>query len=136
MAGLPEKAAATQSSRKPSPVVSGSPYHYSSCYRSSGRSRMFKLRLGWNRGFEPIRESPSSVPLSHVWVSIAVLFFFVLCFLFRIFVVVFVSSPASASICSLSLLSLLPLDVSVYLSICPVRLPSNVSAKKKRQVES
>jgi hypothetical protein len=51
MAGLQGKAAATQSSRKPSPFVSGSSYHYSTCYRSAGRSRMFKLRLGLGWGF-------------------------------------------------------------------------------------
>jgi hypothetical protein len=33
-------------------------------------------------------------------------------------------------------LSLLPLEVSVYLSIFSARLPSNVSAKKQRQVQS
>jgi hypothetical protein len=46
MAGLQEKAATTKSSSKPSPFVSGSLHHYSTCYRSSGRSRMFKLMLG------------------------------------------------------------------------------------------
>jgi hypothetical protein len=38
MAGLPEKAAATQSSRKPSAFVSGSTYHYNTCWRALGRS--------------------------------------------------------------------------------------------------
>jgi hypothetical protein len=46
MAALPEKAAAIQISSKPSPFVSGSPCHYSTCYRSSGRPRMFKPMLG------------------------------------------------------------------------------------------
>jgi hypothetical protein len=40
MAGLPDKAAATQSSRKPSAFVSGSTFHYNTCYRASGRSKM------------------------------------------------------------------------------------------------
>ncbi len=56
MEGLPEKAAAAQSLRKPSPFVSGSPYHYNTCYRSSGRSRMFKLRLGL--GFQTYARIP------------------------------------------------------------------------------
>ena len=48
-------------------------------------------------------ENPSlRGPLSHEWVSIALLFFFRLFFVFRIFVVVFVSAPASVSICTLS----------------------------------
>jgi hypothetical protein len=71
------------------PFVSGRPHHYSICSRSSGRSRMFNPSL---RG-----------PMSHVWVSIALLFFFLLFFFFRIFLVVFVSAPASASICCFSL---------------------------------
>jgi hypothetical protein len=108
MAGLPEKAAATRSSRK-SPLVSGSPCLDNTCCRSSGRSRMFKLGFGLGWGFGPLQESPLRRPLSHVWVSIAHYCFFLLFFLFCIFVVVFVSAPASASICSLSLsLSLLP----------------------------
>jgi hypothetical protein len=102
MAGLPEKAAATRSSRK-SPLVSGSPCLDNTCCRSSGRSRMFKLGFGLGSGFGPLQESPLRRPLSHVWVSIAHYCFFLLFFLFCIFVVVFVSAPASASICSLSL---------------------------------
>ena len=83
-------------------------------------------------------ENPSlRGPLSHEWVSIALLFFFRLFLVFRIFVVVFVSAPASVSICSLSLslslsLSVLALDVSVYLSTFFARLRSNVFAKKRQ----
>jgi hypothetical protein len=104
----------------------------------------------WAGVFEPMQESPEPR------VGFDCLFsFFLLFFLFRIFVVVFASAPAFASICSLSLsltlslclclslslslalsLSLLPLDVSVYLSIFSARFPSNVNAKKQRQVQS
>ena len=41
MAGVPEKTAATQSPRNPSPFVPGSTYHYSTCYHASGRAKMF-----------------------------------------------------------------------------------------------
>jgi hypothetical protein len=44
--------------RKPSPFVSGSPYHYSTCYRSSGRSKMFKLRSGLGWGFRAYARIP------------------------------------------------------------------------------
>ena len=63
MEGLPEKAPATQSSRKPSPF---SPYHYSTCYRSSGRSRMFKLRFGRGLGSQAYARIPLFGDLSRV----------------------------------------------------------------------
>jgi hypothetical protein len=96
-----------------------------------------KSEVGAGVGGSSLCENPSfQGPLSHVWVSIACVFF-LLFFLLRIFIFVFVSAPASASICSLSLsLSLLPIDVSVYLSIFSARLRSNAFAKKQRQVQS
>ena len=71
---------------------------------------------------------------------------FRLLFVFRIFVVVFVSAPACLDMFSVSLslslslslsfsLSLLPIDVAVYLSIFFARLGSNVFAKQG-QVQS
>ena len=69
---------------------------------------------------------------------------FRLFFVFRIFVVVFVSAPACLDMFSVSLslslslsfsLSLLPIDVAVYLSIFFARLGSNVFAKQE-QVQS
>ena len=93
-----------------------------------------EVRVGL--GFSNLcKRLPLRCHLSDVWVLISLLFLFRLFFLFRIFVVVFASAPASASTCSLSL-SLPPLGVSVYLSIFSARLPSNVSAKNKRQVQS
>jgi hypothetical protein len=76
-------------------------------------------------------------PLSHVWVSICLLVFFLLFFLFRIFIDVFVSAPASASMCSLSLsLTLLPLELSVYLYILCASPLECLCNKKQRQVQS
>jgi hypothetical protein len=124
MEGLPEKAAATQSLRKLSPFVSGSYYHYSTCYRSSGRWRMFKLRLGLGRGFRTYARITLCGALWATCGSQLLLFFFLLSFLFRIFVVVFVSALASASICSLSLsLSHYYFSMSLYVSLSSLRSP-------------
>ena len=61
---------------------------------------------------------------------------FRLLFVFRIFVVAFVSAPACLDLFSVSLsLSLLPVDVSVYLPIFFACLGSNVFAKQG-QVQS
>ena len=134
MEGLPEKAAAAQSLRKPSPFVSGSPFHYNTCYRSSGRSRMFKLRLGL--GFQTYARIPL---LGALWTRVG-LDRFVSSSSFSSS-----SASSSSSLClrlhppryGLSLsLSLLPLEVSVYLSIFSARLPSNVLAIRQRQVQS
>jgi hypothetical protein len=78
---------------------------------------------------------PLRGPLSHVWVPMFLSFFFLLFFLFRIFVVVFASAPASVPISSPSL-SHYYHSRSLYFSIFSVPLPSNVSAKKQRQVQS
>jgi hypothetical protein len=95
--------------------------------------------IGNRLGVCSLCENPSlRGPLSHVWVSIFLFSFFFFCFfllffLFRILVVVFASEPTSTSICSFSLsffLSLLPLEVSVYLSIFSALQPSNVYAIK------
>jgi hypothetical protein len=139
MLAQPEKAAAAKSSRKPSSLVSGSPYHVSSCYPASGGS--VSPRRGWvlgGGGSSPCENPNPRGPLSRVWVSIATCFFFPLFFLFHIFVVVFVSVPASTSIRSLSLsLSLTSTSrCLLYLSIFSVRISSSVSAKKQRPVQS
>ena len=56
-------------------------------------------------------------PLSHVWVSILFFFLLLLFLLFRIFVVAFVSAPASASICSFFFSLSLSLFFSISLSL-------------------
>jgi hypothetical protein len=105
------------------PFVSGSPQHYSICYRYSGLSKMF---------INPILRAP----MSHVWVSIALLLLLILVFLFRIFVVVFVSAPASASICSLSL-SHYYLSMSQYVSLSSLCVFLRKSLHQKmRQLQS
>jgi hypothetical protein len=78
---------------------------------------------------------PLRGPLSHVWVPIYLSFFLLLFFLFRIFVVVFASATAAVPISSPSL-SHYYLSKSLYICIFSARLPSNVSAKKQRQVQS
>jgi hypothetical protein len=84
-----------------------------------------------------MRESPSSGP-SEPRVGLDSIFKIMIpvIFLFRIFVVVFVSAPASASICSLSL-SRVPLDISLYISLSSLRVSPRMSLQKKqRQVQS
>jgi hypothetical protein len=65
-------------------------------------------------------------PLSHVWVSICLLVFFLLFFLFRIFIDVFVSAPASASMCSLSL-SHTTTSRALCISLYSLRVPPRMS---------
>jgi hypothetical protein len=64
---------------------------------------------------------PLRGPLSHVWV-----FFFLVSFLFRIFVIVFASVPASASICPLSL-SQYHRSMSLYISLPSKRVSPRMS---------
>ena len=130
----PENTATTKSSRRPSPLVSGSPYHVKTWHPAFGGS--VSPRRGWGAGGGRAHARiPSSGSLSHVWVSIATCFFFPLFFLFHIFVVVFVSAPASTSIfLYLSLTS--TSRCLLYLSSCSVRLSSSVSAKNHRPVQS
>jgi hypothetical protein len=131
MLAQPEKAAAAKSSRKPSSLVSGSPYHVSTCYPASGGS--VSPRRGWGLGgVEPMRESQSSGPSEPRVGLDCHLFVLSLIFLFHIFVVVFVSPPASTSIRSLYLsLSLLPLDVS-YISLFSLCVSPRMSLQKSR----
>jgi hypothetical protein len=79
------------------------------------------------------RESPPS-GLSEPRVGLDYnLFFFLLFFLFRIFVVVFVSAPSSASICSPSLclpLAHYYLSVSLYISLSSLRISPRASLEK------
>jgi hypothetical protein len=135
MLAQPDKAAAAKSSRKPSSLVSGSPYHVSARYPASSGS--VSPRRGWVWGGSSPCENPNPRgPLSRVWVSIATCFFFPLFFLFHIFAVVFVSPPASTSIRSLSLSLTSTSRCPLYLSIFSVRISSSVSAKKQRPVQS
>jgi hypothetical protein len=89
-----------------------------------------QVEVGVGVGASSLCENPPlRDPLSHLWVSIGFFFFFLL-FLLLCSIVLFVSAPASASICSLSL------SHYVYLSIFSARLPSSVSAKRQRHVQS
>jgi hypothetical protein len=134
MAGLPGK--------RPRPKVQGSLHHsFLAAHIITALATVHRdvrgcSSWGWSwGGCSSICENPPLLgPLSHLWVSIGLFFFFLSFFLFRIFVVVFASAPESASICSFSL-SLLHLDASAYLAIFSAHLPQSVSATKQRQVQ-
>jgi membrane protein implicated in regulation of membrane protease activity len=76
-------------------------------------------------GFSSPCENPTlRGPLSHLWFSIGLLFLFLSCLLFRVFVVVFASEPASASMCSLSLSpSHYYISITLNISIFSAHLP-------------
>ena len=139
------KAALTQSSRKPPPFVSGSPYQLQHVLPFIGTFEDVQVEVRIGVGVSSCCEKPLlRGPLSHMWFSIALFVFLLsirsfphlrrrLCVCACIRIDVFsVSLPLSLSL----FLALLPLDLSVYLYIFSVRLPSNVSAEKQRQVQS
>jgi hypothetical protein len=99
-----------------------------------------EVGLGW--GFSSLCENPPSSEPSEPRVGLDFhCFYFLLFFLVRIFVVVFVSAPESASICFFSLSLSLSLTTTsgcfcIYLSIFSARLPSSVYQQKQRHVQS
>ena len=130
----PEKMAAAKSSRRPSPLVSGSPYHVKVLATLHRVVRYPPAEVGGGGGSSTCENPHSQGPLSHVWVSIVTCFFFPLFSILHIFVVVFVSAPASTSIRALSLcLSLTSTSrCLVYLSSFWVRLSSSISANQAK----